>query len=70
MGYPDASMARGDGLGGQAFDPLEMMRSAADLANPVVAARQAPGLASELMRLAAGLVGASRSPRVIAGSPT
>ena len=69
MGYPDASMARGDGLGGQAFDPLEMMRSAADLANPVVAARQVPWLASELMRLAAG-GRASRSPRVIAGSPT
>src|SRR5436190_6936791 len=59
MGYPDASMARGDGLAGQAFDPLEMLESAADLANPVTAARQMPWLASELMKLATGRSGIS-----------
>ncbi len=59
MGYPDASMARGDGPAGQAFDPLEMLESAADLANPVTAARQMPWLASELMKLATGQSGIS-----------
>src|SRR5215475_10174111 len=54
MGYPDASMARGDGPAGQAFDPLEMLESAADLVNPLVAARQMPWLASELMKIATG----------------
>jgi hypothetical protein len=50
MGYPDASMAGGAGPGGQDFDPLEMMRSAADLVNPVAAARQMPWLAGGLMK--------------------
>jgi polyhydroxyalkanoate synthase len=59
MGYPDASMARGDGPASQAFDPLEMLESAADLANPVTAARQMPWLASELMKLATGQSGIS-----------
>jgi polyhydroxyalkanoate synthase len=59
MGYPDASMARGDGPASQAFDPLEMLESAADLANPVVAARQMPWLASELIKLATGQSGIS-----------
>ena len=45
MGYPDASMARGDGPASQAFDPLEMLESAAGLANPIAAARQMPWLA-------------------------
>src|SRR2546430_3080583 len=57
MGYPDASMARGDGPASQAVDPLEMLESAADLANPVTAARQMPWLASELMKLATGQSG-------------
>src|SRR5438874_5732338 len=59
MGYPDASMARGDGPASQAFDPLEMLESAADLANPVAAARQMPWLAGELMKLATGQSGIS-----------
>jgi polyhydroxyalkanoate synthase subunit PhaC len=59
MGYPDASMARGDGPASQAFDPLEMLESAADLANPVTAARQMPWLAGELMKLATGQSGIS-----------
>ena len=57
MGYPDAAMARGDGPASQAFDPLEMLESAASLANPVAAARQMPWLFSELMKLATGQSG-------------
>jgi hypothetical protein len=67
MGYPDASMARGDGPAGQAFDPLEMAESAADLVNPVAAARQVPWLASELVKMAAAGP-ASGSPRATGGS--
>src|SRR5215831_9062306 len=59
MGYPDASMARGDGPASQAFDPLEMLESAADLVNPLAAARQMPWLASELMKMATGQSGIS-----------
>jgi polyhydroxyalkanoate synthase len=54
MGYPDASMAQGAGPAGQDFDPLEMMRSAADLANPVAAARQMPWLFNELLMMPLG----------------
>ena len=54
MGYPDASMAQGAGPTGQDFDPLEMMRSAADLANPVAAARQMPWLFNELLMMPLG----------------
>jgi hypothetical protein len=36
-GYPDAAMAQGADPTSQDFDPLEMMRSAADLVNPVAA---------------------------------
>ena len=59
MGYPDAAMARGDGPASQAFDPLEMLESAADLANPVAAARQMPWLTGELLKLATGRSGIS-----------
>ncbi|HXZ76115.1 MAG TPA: alpha/beta fold hydrolase [Streptosporangiaceae bacterium] len=59
MGYPDALMARGDGPAGQAFDPLEMLESAADLVNPVAAARHLPWLADELMKIATGRSGIS-----------
>ena len=54
MGYPDASMAQGAGPASQDFDPLEMMRSAADLANPVAAARQMPWLFNELLMMPLG----------------
>ena len=54
MGYPDASMAQGAGPTSQDFDPLEMMRSAADLANPVAAARQMPWLFNELLMMPLG----------------
>ena len=57
MGYPDASMAHVDGPASQAPDPLEMLESAADLVNPVAAARQMPWLASELMKIATGRSG-------------
>jgi poly[(R)-3-hydroxyalkanoate] polymerase subunit PhaC len=51
MGYPDASMASSGNRPGPAFDPLEMLQSAADLVNPVAAARQMPWLASELAKI-------------------
>src|SRR6266550_8224602 len=54
MGYPDASMAQGAGPTSQDFDPLEMMRSAADLANPVAAAKQVPWLFNELLMMPLG----------------
>jgi polyhydroxyalkanoate synthase subunit PhaC len=54
MGYPDASMAQGAGPTSQDFDPLEMMRSAADLANPVAATRQMPWLFNELLMMPLG----------------
>jgi polyhydroxyalkanoate synthase subunit PhaC len=57
MGYPDASMAQGGGPSGQESDPLEMMRSAADLVNPVAAARQLPWLFSELLMMPLGRSG-------------
>jgi polyhydroxyalkanoate synthase subunit PhaC len=57
MGYPDASMAQGAGPISQEFDPLEMMRSAADLVNPVVAARQMPWLFNELLMMPLGRSG-------------
>ncbi len=66
MGYPDAAMAGGAGPGGQGFDPLEMVRSAADLVNPVAAARLVPWLAGELMLLPwgrPGLVAEEGDPR-------
>ena len=53
MGYPAASMAQ-SGNPGQALDPLEMLQSAADLMNPVVAAKQMPWLASELVKVPLG----------------
>jgi poly[(R)-3-hydroxyalkanoate] polymerase subunit PhaC len=59
MGYPDAAMARGDGPASQAFDPQEMLDSAADLLNPVAAAQQMPWLAGELMKIATGQSGIS-----------
>ena len=57
MGYPDAAMARGDGPVSQAFDPQEMLESAADLVSPVAAARHMPWLASELLKIATGQSG-------------
>jgi polyhydroxyalkanoate synthase subunit PhaC len=54
MGYPDASMAQGGNPPGQALDPLEMLASAADLVNPITAARQMPWLASELVKIPLG----------------
>ena len=57
MGYPDASMAQGGGPAGQDLDPLEMVWSAADLVNPVVAARQLPWLLGELLMMPLGRSG-------------
>ena len=57
MGYPDASMAQAAGPASQDFDPLEMMRSAADLVNPITAAGQMPWLASELVKIPLGRSG-------------
>jgi len=57
MGYPDAAMAQGGEPVGEGVDPLEMLESAADLANPVAAARQLPWLASELVKMATGQSG-------------
>ena len=54
MGYPDASMAQGGGQHSQALDPLEMLQSAADLMNPVMAARQLPWLTGELVKIPLG----------------
>jgi polyhydroxyalkanoate synthase subunit PhaC len=59
MGYPDASMATGGGAPGRALDPLEMLRSAADLVNPVAAARQVPWLTGELVKVPLGRSGVS-----------
>jgi polyhydroxyalkanoate synthase len=57
MGYPDASLANYDSPASQALDPLEMLQAAADLVNPVAAARQAPWLAGELWKIAVGQSG-------------
>src|SRR6266487_610640 len=57
MGYPDASMAQGGGQRSPVLDPLEMLQSAADLMNPVVAARQLPWLAGELVKIPLGRSG-------------
>jgi polyhydroxyalkanoate synthase len=57
MGYPDAAMAQGGEPVGGGVDPLEMLESAADLVNPVVAARQLPWLAGEVVKMAAGRSG-------------
>src|SRR6266705_3002086 len=54
MGYPNGSMAGGEGPPGQAFDPLEMLQAAADLANPGAVAGQLPWLASELLKIPLG----------------
>jgi polyhydroxyalkanoate synthase len=59
MGYPDASMAPSVAPPGRAFDPLEMLQSAADLMNPVAAARQIPWLTGELMKVPLGRSGVS-----------
>jgi len=59
MGYPDAAMAQGGEPVGEGVDPLEMLESAADLANPVAAAGQMPWLAGELMKIATGQSGIS-----------
>ena len=59
MGYPDASMAAGGGPSGRALDPLEMLQSAADLMNPVAAARQMPWLTGELVKIPLGRSGVS-----------
>jgi len=59
MGYPDASMAAGGGPPGRALDPLEMLQSAADLMNPVSAARQMPWLTGELVKVPLGRSGVS-----------
>jgi polyhydroxyalkanoate synthase len=56
MGYPAASMAQ-SGNPGQALDPLETLQSAADLMNPVVAAKQMPWLARELLKIPLGRSG-------------
>ena len=54
MGDPDASAAQRGASPGQALDPLEMLQSAADLLNPIVAAQQMPWLASELVKIPLG----------------
>jgi polyhydroxyalkanoate synthase subunit PhaC len=57
MGYPDAAMAQGGEPVGGGVDPLEMLASAGDLVNPVVAAKQMPWLAGELVKIALGRSG-------------
>ena len=57
MAHPDASMSGGEGPGGRAFDPLEMLESAADLMNPLAAAKQMPWLAGELVKIPLGRSG-------------
>jgi poly[(R)-3-hydroxyalkanoate] polymerase subunit PhaC len=59
MGYPDASMASSGRRPGSAFDPLEMLQSAADLMNPVAAAQQVPWLTGELVKVPLGRSGVS-----------
>jgi polyhydroxyalkanoate synthase len=59
MGYPAGSMAPGEGPPGRALDPLEMLQSAADLMNPVAAARQMPWLSGELVKVPLGRSGIS-----------
>src|SRR5689334_10566678 len=59
MGYPAGSMAPGEGSPGRALDPLEMLQSAADLMNPVAAARQMPWLTGELVKVPLGRSGIS-----------
>ena len=59
MGYPEASMAAGEGAPRRALDPLEMLQSAADLMNPVAAARQMPWLTGELVKVPLGRSGVS-----------
>ena len=43
--------------GGRAFDPIEMLESAADLMNPFVGAKQMPWLAGELVKIPLGRSG-------------
>jgi polyhydroxyalkanoate synthase len=57
MGYPDAAMAQGGEPVGGGVDPLEMLASAGDLVNPVVAAKQVPWLAGELVKIPLGRSG-------------
>ena len=57
MAHPDASMSGGEGPGGRVFDPLEMLESAADLMNPLAAAKQMPWLAGELVKIPLGRSG-------------
>ena len=59
MGYPDAAMARGEGPASQAFDPQEMLDSAADLLNPAATAGHMPWLTGELLKIATGQSGIS-----------
>ncbi len=59
MGYPAGSMAPSEGPPGRALDPLEMLQSAADLMNPVAAARQMPWLTGELVKVPLGRSGIS-----------
>jgi len=59
MGYPAASMAPSGAPPGSALDPLEMLQSAADLMNPVAAARQMPWLTGELVKIPLGRSGIS-----------
>src|SRR5436190_5603096 len=54
MGYPAASMAGSEGPAAPVADPMELLQAAADLANPLAAARQAPWLAGELLKIALG----------------
>src|SRR6266480_3857202 len=56
MGYPAASMAQ-SGNPGQALNPLETLQSAADLMNPLAAAKQMPWLAGELVKIPLGRSG-------------
>jgi polyhydroxyalkanoate synthase len=66
MGYPAASMAGSEGPALPSADPMELLQAAADLANPAAAARLAPWLATELVKLALGrseLAFGERDPR-------
>src|SRR5436190_20633830 len=56
MGYPAASMAQ-SGNPGQALNPLETLQSAADLMNPVAAAKLMPWLSGELVKIPLGRSG-------------
>jgi hypothetical protein len=50
-------MSGGKGPGGAGIRPIEMLESAADLMNPLAAAKQMPWLAGELVKIPLGRSG-------------